>query len=106
MMPEHILDSIAKNLVATYFLMFCLTPSKGDSTEIKNDGPYRIYTTQAKIPDGTVLDTEKLYQKLVEYLEQVNDLITAPAKFYPHHIETYHCPCGCGDYLYVSLYTY
>lgn len=104
-MPDAVLDTIAKNIIGAFLLMFCLSSSEGDSTEIKNEGPYRVYSTQAKIPPGTVIDMEILYQKLSDYLEQVNAVVTAPAKFYPHHIDGFRCPCGCGNYLYITFYT-
>lgn len=104
-MTEFSLDKVAVNIITAFLLLLGLSPSEEDITEIKNEGPYRVYSTQVKIPSGATIDTEKMYQELTDYLQRFNSMPTVTAKFYPHHIEGYRCPCGCGEYLYVVFYT-
>lgn len=104
-MTDIVLDNIARNIITAFLLPFDLAPSEGDSTEIREDDPYRIYTTQVKIPPGTVIDIDKMYQEFAAYLQQSNALATVVVKFYPLRISTYSCPCGCGDYIYLDFYT-
>lgn len=104
-LTDTFLDNIARNIITAFLMMFNLAPSEGDSTEVKNEGPYRVYSTQVKIPSGAAIDMEKMYQELIDYLQRFNSTPTVTAKFYPHHIEGYRCPCGCGEFLYVVFYT-
>lgn len=104
-LTDTFLDNIARNLITAFLMLFNLAPSEGDSTEVRNEWPYRVYSTQVKIPSGTVIDIENMYQELTEYLQRFNSTPTVIAKFYPHHIESYRCPCGCGEFLYVVFYT-
>ena len=58
MVTDILLDNIAQNIITAFLMLFNLAPSEGDSTEVKNEGPYRVYSTQVKIPSGAAIDMD------------------------------------------------
>ena len=85
-------------------MYYNMSVSEG-SIEIKEYPPHTVWTVQAKIPDGLVerISPDDFYASLTEYLAIHNSHITA-ARFGAYNAEIYTCPCGCGDYLYISIY--
>ncbi|MEA4895241.1 MAG: hypothetical protein VB064_08255 [Oscillospiraceae bacterium] len=110
MIPEQpFIDLIALNVVQAWLLMMGFTPSNGwdsdDPNCVRDCGPHRIYTIVGKAsPDmADSLDLDALKESLSNYLKRHNKAPTA-AKFQPYDIEAYYCPCGCGTFLYVTIY--
>ncbi len=103
------LDRIAYNVAETWLLQRGFIPSDGwdpnDPQCVQNYGPHRVWTIQARIPVGLVdkIDTVDLMNDFRAYLIQHNTLPTA-IRFQPYNLEVYACPCGCGTFLYISLY--
>lgn len=105
-MTDTMLFHIAKNIIAVFLLSLGITPSEGeDSLTVRDVGPHRIFTQQAKAPPELArsLDAGDVLEQLVNYLEHHNALPTA-VHFHPYNVEIYVCPCGCGTFLYVSVY--
>lgn len=76
-----------------------------DTLQIKNYGPHRVFTQQARVPDSMAdtIDPAETLDKLVSYLDHHNAPVMA-VRFHPYNVESYVCPCGCGTFLYVSIY--
>ena len=105
-MSDKMLAEIARNVLGTFLIMLGIIPSKGEDTlEVLDYGPHRVYTQQARVPDELAdsIDPAETLDKLVSYLDRHNDL-PAAVRFYPYNAKVYICPCGCGTYLYVSIY--
>lgn len=105
-MDDEKLKNISRNVIAGFLLTLGITPSEGEDTlDIIDFGPHRIYTQQARVPDGLAdnIDPTETLEKLVTYMESHNALPTAVC-FQPYNVEAYVCPCGCGTFLYVSIY--
>lgn len=105
-MSEALLKKMARNIIADFLLTLGMTPSEGEDTmEIRDHGCHRVFTQQARVPDivADTIDAEDIYNQLSLYLHHHNTLPTA-TRFYPYGAECYVCPCGCGTFLYVSIY--
>lgn len=102
-----VLNEIARNILALFLLSLGILPIEGeddDTFEIKNHGPYRVYTQMVRVPDRLAdsIDPGDTLDKLVCFVEQYNALPIA-AKFQPQNAKVYICPC-CGTFLYISIY--
>ena len=99
------LDQIAYNILAAFLAQFGMVPSEGDSMEIKDYGPHRVWTVQAKVPPeiADTIDQGEVFKALVEYLARHNAIVTA-VPFNAYGAKIYVCPCGCGTFLYLSIY--
>jgi len=105
-MNDEILTQIARNIIEGFLLTLGITPSEGEDTlQVKDYGPHRVFTQQARVPDAMAdtIDAEAVYNRLVAYMDHHNALPTA-VQFYAYNAEAYRCPCGCGTFLYVSIY--
>lgn len=104
MITNH-LDQIAYNILAAFLAQLGMVPSEGDSMEIKDYGPHRVWTVQAKVPPeiADTIDQGEVFKALVEYLSRHNAAVTA-VPFNAYGAEIYVCPCGCGTFLYPSIY--
>ena len=105
-MNDSTLALIAKNILTGFLLSLGIIPSEGEDTlEIREYGPHQVFEQQAKVPENisTSIDARETYQKLIAYIDHHNALPTA-TRFYPYNAEVYRCPCGCGTFLYVSIY--
>jgi len=105
-MREEFIENIARNIIAAFLLTLGITPSEGEDTlQVQDFGYHRVYTQQARVPDAMAdtIDTEAVYNRLVAYMDHHNALPTA-VRFYAYNAEAYRCPCGCGTFLYVSIY--
>ncbi len=105
-MNRKFLTEIAHNIIAGFLLTLGMVPSLGEDTmEIRDYGPHRVYTQQSRVPDGLAdtIDPADVLENLTVYLDHHNALPTA-TKFFPYNVEAYICPCGCGTFLYVSIY--
>lgn len=105
-MTDKMLQQIARNIIAGFLLTLGMTSSEDEDTlEVKDYGPHRIFTQQVRVPDSmaAAIDPGETLDKLVAYLEHHNALTTA-VRFQPYNAEVYVCPCGCGTFLYVSIY--
>lgn len=105
MMSDKFLDAIASNVIAGFLAQFGMVPSGGDSMEVKDYGPHRVWTIQAKVPPeiADTIDQGEVFKALVEYLARHNAIVTA-VPFNAYNVEIYVCPCGCGTFLYSSIY--
>ena len=91
-----------------YFLLLGLLPSgdwdESDPNCFRTYGPHAVYTVQARIPDlSTLADEAALLDLLERYLTALNEFL--PIKLHPYALERYRCLAGCGDFLYVSVYS-
>lgn len=80
MMNDSTLALIAKNAITGFLLSLGIVPSEGEDTlEIRDYGPHRVFTQQAKVPENmsASIDARETYQKLVAYIEHHNALPTA-----------------------------
>lgn len=105
-MTDTMLFQIAKNVIAGFLLSLGITPSEGeDSLTVRDFDYHRVITQQAKAPPELArsLDAGEVLEQRVNYLEHHNALSTA-VHFQPYNVEIYVCPCGCGTFLYVSIY--
>lgn len=104
-MNNNLLTQIARNVIEAFLLTLGMVPSKGESLEVRDFGAHRVYVQQARVPDALAedIDAGDVFDQLVVYLEHHNALPTA-ARFYPYNVEAYVCPCGCGTYIYISIY--
>lgn len=107
--PQELLDQIAVRTMETWLLSMGFQPSNewdpNDLNCVRDYGPHRIWTVQARIPADLVdgLDLDTLDKAFREYMTAHNATPTA-VKFEPYGIEKYACPCGCGTFLYTSIY--
>lgn len=106
MMSEFI-EKMAINLITGFLLMLGIFPSEDeDTTEVRDYGPHRVFTKQARVPlklAGSI-DPDAVLTQLAAYLEHYNALPVS-IEFQPYDAKVYICPCGCGTFLYVSIYT-
>lgn len=107
-MNEALLMRIARNIIAGFLLSLGMTPSEGEDTLEVRDyyGLHRVYIQQSRVPDSMAdtIEAGDVLAQLVAYLDHHNALPTA-IRFQPYNAEVYMCPCGCGTFLYVSIYT-
>ncbi len=103
-MSEAFLTQIARNVLAGFLLMLEIVPSEGDDTLVQDFGYHRVYTLSAKVPPSMeAINPALLFALLRLYISNHNALATA-VQFHPYNTELYECPCGCGTFLYVSIY--
>lgn len=103
-MNDKQLNLIARNVLAGFLATIGLAPSDGDSMEIRDYGPHRVWTVQAKLPpEMDTIDQSVVFKALAEYLDKHNALPTA-VRFNAYGLEVYSCYCGCGTFLYTSIY--
>lgn len=109
MISQEQMNNIALRVVETWLLLLGFTPSAGwdpdDLNCVRDYGPHRVWTIQAKVPPEQVdtLDLDTLDKSFREYISAHNAAPTA-VKFEPYGMEVYVCPCGCGTFLYTSIY--
>lgn len=104
-MTDNRLTEMARSVLAAFLLSLGITPSEGkDTLEIRDFGPHRVWTQQARVPDSMAdsIDRDDVLSRLIDYMEHRNAL-PAAVKFQPYNVEAYICPCGCGTFLYVSI---
>jgi len=105
-MSEEFIENIARNVLEGFLLTLGITPSMGEDTlEIRDNGPHRVYTQQARVPDSMAdtIDVALVSAQLRIYILNHNAIPTA-IPFYANIAELYRCPCGCGTFLYVSIF--
>lgn len=104
MITEH-LDQIAYNVLAAFLAQLGLVPSDGETVEIEDYGPHRVWTIQSRVPSdiADIIDQGEVFKALVEYLARHNAAVAA-VPFNAYNVEIYVCPCGCGTFLYPSIY--
>ena len=102
-MSVEIRDKIVANVIAGFLATLGIVPSVG-GFEVKEYPPHIVWTQQARIPAKLVdrYDADDYFNALVKYLVIHNRLPTA-VKLAVDGVEIYTCPCGCGDYLYISV---
>lgn len=106
-MNDVTLTEIARNLIAAFLLSLGILPIESedeDTFEIRDHGPYRVYTQLARVPDRLAdsIDPGDTLDKLSHFLDHHNALPTS-VKYQPYNVAAYTCPC-CGTFLYVSIY--
>lgn len=103
-MSDDVLTKIAHHLLALFLLTLGLQPSEDEDTlEIRDYGPHRVFTQQARVPDTAIsIDPGEVLTQLADYIDHHNAQPTAD-KFEPHDVALYKCPLGSGNYIYVSV---
>lgn len=101
---DNFLENIAVSVLAS-FLHTIGIPTDGIDIDIKDYGPFRVFTAQVRVPDelAATIDSAETLDKLTTYMDHHNDLPTA-VRFHAYNAEVYVCPCGCGTFLYASIY--
>ena len=104
-MDDTMLTALAVRVLESWFLSLGFTPCGGwdpaDPNCMRDYGPHRIWTVQARCPDDA--DCDALSMSFLEYIHQHNALPGA-IKFEPYNLELYECPCGCGTFVFASIY--
>lgn len=103
---NELLRNTAVNIIVGFLLTLGILPGEGeDSLETRDYGPHRVYTQMAQVPDSTAdtIDPADVLDQLAAYLEHHNALPGA-VRFEPYNVQAYVCPCGCGTFLYVSIF--
>ena len=97
-------NKIVENILAGFLAQFGIVPSVG-GFEAREYPPHIVWTQQACIPDALVdrYDADDYFEALMKYLVIHNRMLTA-VKLGAYDATIYTCPCGCGDFLYISVY--
>lgn len=105
MMSENIQTQLAVHILEVWLLMLGFQPSvdwdENDTNCYRQYGSHCIWTVSAHIT--APYDFDALWDAFQEYLYKHNALPDA-VKFQPYDLTIYSCPCGCGEYLYASIY--
>lgn len=103
-MPLDQRDKIVANIINGFLATLGIVPSVG-GFEVKERPPHTIFVQQARIPDALVdrYDADDYFKALEKYLV-IHNRVATGAKLGAYGVEIYTCPCGCGDFLYVSVY--
>lgn len=108
-MSDTILNAIAVRVLEAWLLSLGLQPSGGwdenDPNCCCDHGPHRVWTVCARIPTELTADMsiETLFASLRNYIDNHNQIASC-IKFQPYDTQMYECPCGCGTFLYASIY--
>jgi len=105
-MSDENIKNIARNVIAGFLLSLGVIPSESDDTlQIRDYGRHRVFTQQAKVSPELAdsIEAGAVLAQLAAYLDNHNALPTA-IRYYPYNVEVYICPCGCGTFLYTSIY--
>ena len=102
-MSPELRNKLITNILAGFLAQFGIVPS-ADGIQVREYPPHIVWTLQARIPDALVdrYDADDYFEALVKYLIIHNRMLTA-VKLGAYNAEIYTCPCGCGDFLYVSV---
>lgn len=104
-MPEYIRTQIAVHILEVWLLSLGFQPTgyfdPDDPECIRNYGPHRVYTVQAQVPAGSIVDPQILLDHLQQYLDEQAALPGAE-RFNAYDIERYASPY-CGNYIFVSI---
>lgn len=102
MIPESIRTQVAVHVLAVWLLTLGFqTSGDDDCVTITDYGPHRVYTVQARIPDGVPVDRYILLNHLQHYLDEQAALPGA-MRFHAYDIELYESPY-CGGYVFASI---
>ena len=105
MMDERFLSAIAVRTLEVWLLSLGFQPTgdfdPGAPECIRDFGPHRVYTVQAHVPDGWIVDCCELLAILQGYLEEQAKLPGA-IRFHAYNIDLYHSPY-CGSYVFASI---
>lgn len=105
-MSDKVLTEIARNVLAAFLLTLGIVPSEDEEVlEVRDHGRHRVYSLMAQLPAplADTIDPADVLDQLVAYVEYHNARPGA-VRFHPYNAEVYICPCGCGTFLYVSIY--
>ena len=105
LMNEHFLNQIALRTVESWFLSMGFQPSGGwdehDVTCRRQYGPHILWTVCARVPDD--IDEDAAALSFSHYISEYNKLPSS-VKFQPYGLQFYDCPCGCGSFVYATIY--
>lgn len=105
MMDGHLLTALAVRVLEVWLLSLGLQPTgdfdPDDPACLRDYGPHRVWTVQARVPDGVAVDRGLLFARLQSYLDEQSRHPGA-VKFLPNDIELYTSPV-CGDYVFASI---
>ena len=104
----EMINAIAVRVLETWLLSVGFYPSGGwdehDLNCLRQHGPHLVWTVCGRISVPVKeLDKEALWRSFEVYCHSRNNLPTA-VRFEPYDLQLYECPCGCGTYLYASIY--
>lgn len=106
--PPEFLASIAVSELRAWLMQHNFNPSRdwdsSDPSCLRDYGCHVVFTLSGRtdIPADQI-DIEQLYTDFTEYFHARNKLPGA-VNLEPYGLELYECPCGCGTYLYASIY--
>ena len=99
------IDAIAIRTVEVWLLSrgFQLSENvdPNDPACIRDYGPHRIYTVQARVPDGFNVDRHELLDSLRNFLDEQARL-PGTVRFHAYNVELYTSPY-CGTYVFASI---
>lgn len=102
---EEIRTQIAVHILEVWLLSLGLQPTgdfdPDDPACVRDYGPHRVYTVQARVPGGVVVDRGLLLAHLQAHLDEQAALPGA-MRFNAYDIELYESPY-CGNYIFASI---
>lgn len=105
-MEEHLLNAIAVRVLEVWLLSLGFQPSGGwdanDPNCFRNGGTHLIWSVCARMPDPDA-DMDVIWEQFQQYLADHN-AVPGAVRFEPYELSVYECPCGCGTYLFASIY--
>ena len=96
---------IAVHLLEVWLLSLGLQPTgdfdPDDPACMRDYGPHRVWTIQARVPDGLAVDRYELLDHLRNFLDEQAALPGA-MRFHAYNIDLYDSPY-CGSYIFASI---
>ena len=104
-MDVKTLSNIVVHTLQSWLLTQGITPSlewdAADHNCFRASGEHLIWTVQGKAL--APFDEYDMSRAFDHYFTERNKLPGA-VPFYPYMLQRYECPCGCGTYVYASVY--
>jgi len=104
-MDDIKLSRLAILVIESWFLAMGFQPSDGwdadDPFCLRTVEGHTLWTHRARIPDD--LDMDAAEEAFFSYMDHHNVLPTA-VRFFPYGVDFYECPCGCGSYIFATVY--
>ena len=104
-LDNSLLNRLAILVIEGWFLAMGFEPSDGWDADDPHclrvvDG-HTLWTYSAHVPDD--VDMDEAEEAFFSYMDHHNMLPTA-TKFFPYGLEFYECSCGCGTYVFATIY--
>jgi hypothetical protein len=104
-MSENLLNALAVRILEVWALSLGLIPgswNENDPNCRREYGPNVVWTIEARVPDGEIVDRQALWESLNEYIDNHNRL-PGSIRFGCYDIQTYEYPPS-GDFIFASIY--